>query len=313
MNISQRDLTGLPDHQFTMIWLKCNREELEPKLLSLPHVGYIASDRGFGVRISRTNLKAAWASLKPGIAFEEPVEIKLLFKLSALPPATTAEGLRVLATETGWDMRPLKRINASTWLIGASKPFKSDYICVEGATILIKSVQPHGSRQPRGAILASTGTRPDMPPAGSTSSTDPWMKGQDPWAKAAARVAPPPVAPSQGPLADKLQAQDLKIESLEKKVSDLSANLSDRLDSQHSELSKRLENQQTKQEADMLTLSHKVTHDLHQLQQGMQQSFSESLAAALQQQSSDLLKAIKGSRPSPREELDPQKKPKLDS
>ena len=149
-----------------MIWLKCNREELEPRLLSLPHVGYIASDRGFGVRISRTNLKAAWASLKPGIAFEEPVEIKLLFKLSALPPATTAEGLRVLATETGWNMRPLKRINASTWLIGASKPFKSDYICVEGATILIKSVQPHGSRH-RGAILASTGTRPDMPPAGS--------------------------------------------------------------------------------------------------------------------------------------------------
>ena len=191
MNISQRDSTGLPDHQFTMIWLKCNREELEPKLLSLPHVGYIASDRGFGVRISRTNLKAAWTSLKPGIAFEEPVEIKLLFKLSALPPATTAEGLRVLATETGWDMRPLKRINASTWLIGASKPFKSDYICVEGATILIKSVQPHGSRQPRGAILASTGTRPDMPPAGSTSSADPWMKGQDPWAKAAARVTPP--------------------------------------------------------------------------------------------------------------------------
>ena len=313
MNISQRDSTGLPDHQFTMIWLKCNREELEPKLLSLPHVGYIASDRGLGVRFSRANLKAAWASLKPGIAFEEPVEIKLLFKLSALPPATTAEGLRVLATETGWDMRPLKRINASTWLIGASKPFKSDYICVEGATILIKSVQPHGSRQPRGAILASTGSRPDMPPAGSTSSTDPWMKGQDPWAKAAARVAPPPVAPSQGPLADKLQAQDLKIESLEKKVSDLSANLSGRLDSQHSELSKKLENQQSKQEADMLTLSHKVTHDLHQLQQGMQQSFSESLAAALQQQSSDLLKAIKGSRPSPREELDPQKKPKLDS
>ena len=198
MNISQRDSTGLPDHQFTMIWLKCNREELEPKLLSLPHVGYIASDRGFGVRISRTNLKAAWASLKPGIAFEEPVEIKLLFKLSALPPATTAEGLRVLATETGWNMRPLKRINASTWLIGASKPFKSDYICVEGATILIKSVQPHGSRQPRGAILASTGTRPDMPPAGSTGSTDPWMKGQDPWAKAAARVAPPPVPLHRG-------------------------------------------------------------------------------------------------------------------
>ena len=132
------------------------------------------SDRGFGVRTSRTNLKAAWASLKPGIAFEEPVEIKLLFKLSALPPATTADGLRVLATETGWNMRPLKRINASTWLIGASKPFKSDYICVEGATILIKPVQPHGSRQPRGAILASAGTRPDIPSTGSTGSA--WRK-----------------------------------------------------------------------------------------------------------------------------------------
>ena len=34
------------------------------------------------------------------------------------------------------------------------------------------------SRNPRGAILASTGTRPDLPPAGSSSSTDPWMKGR---------------------------------------------------------------------------------------------------------------------------------------
>ena len=63
----------------------------------------------------------------------------------------------------------------------------------------------------------------------------------------------------------------------------------------------------------MLTLSHKVTHDLRQMEQGMQQSFSESLAAASQQQSSDLLKAIKGFPSFLREELDPQKKPKLDS
>ena len=105
-----------------------------------------------------------------------------------------------------------------------------------------------------------------MAASSSQHQPDPWAQGLDPWARAKAAQAPSPAqAPTQGPIAERMESQDTRMEALEK-------------------------------QRDLQDLATNIRSEMGGMQVAMQNAFAESLKAELAAQSQDLMKAIK-SRP----------------
>ena len=193
LNISPHDSIGLPHHDLSMIWVRETREEVESRLQSLPHLGYITTDRGIGVRCKKQHFEKMWQTLRPNEECQPQIAIAHLYKLLALPAAITADGLKKFAEQAKWTMRPIKKLSPAAWLVGAAEPYASDFVF----TVLIQPVESKGARHSNHVIVASAGLKQGTAScSGSSASGDPWMVGPDPWSKA----HPQPVRTAVAPL-----------------------------------------------------------------------------------------------------------------
>ena len=192
------------------------RVGMETTCAGLPHLGFIrggGSKPNYAIRATAATAQAIHNKVRPGETWREPIAVTELYKLMHLPPGITREALTELGAEMKWVLKPIKRLNHRTWLVGAGDA--PGYWCVQlgGASILITRVEPKQ--------LATTAVLLGGRPKSSSSTVDPWLHS-DPWASAAPRANVPTSRAMQGPIQIKHEEQDKRLESLEQKIQVLS-------------------------------------------------------------------------------------------
>ena len=188
--------------------------------------------------------------------------MKGLYKLTHLPAGMTRESLIKLGTEMVWPLKPIKRLDQRTWLVGAHSNPSTWCVQLGKASILITSVQ---TRKSAASPVVLAGKTPE--PKAATSSADPWLH-HDPWANAAAKAAPAAPRTTSGPVQAKQEDQDNRLNSLEQRMQALA------------EGQKKIEDSQHEMQSAITTQLHGIVAAVTtQLETSMQQAISKALKA----------------------------------
>ena len=214
--VTPRSATGGIDTSYPVFWMTdSTRVSMETTCAGLPHLGFIrggGNKPNYAIRSTAATAQAIHDKVRPGESWREPVAVTELFKLTHLPPGITRDALTELGTEMKWALRPIKRLNHRTWLVGAGSAPSSWCVQLGGASILITRVEP---KQLATAAVVLAGRTPET--RSSSSTADPWLIN-DPWAAAAPKSTLPPARVTQGPIQTKHEEQDKRLDSLEQKI-----------------------------------------------------------------------------------------------
>ena len=158
------------------------------------------------------------------------------------------ESLIKLGAEMAWPLKPIKRLDQRTWLVGAHANPSTWCVQLGTASILITSVQ---TRKSAASPVVLAGKPPE--PKAAVSSADPWLH-HDPWANAAAKAAP--------------STRNKRLNSLEQRMQALA------------EGQKKIEDSQQEMQSAITTQLHGIVAAVTtQLETSMQQAISKALKA----------------------------------
>ena len=184
----------------------------------------------FGFKLGAVQHALTWKIIRPGETLQQTIPSNFKYTLFPVPEGVTAEGLMNVAEKMNWNFRPIKRLGPAKWLIASENQHRRNQ------EVLVTEVQPKDLKQQQ-VILTDPQHKKQVPQNPlQISGADPWQSGADPWAQHVARSTGhlpkgPVPAPRQpaGPNQTLSDAQDTKIQALEKKLQDVATGLRDEM------------------------------------------------------------------------------------
>eukprot|EP00435_Cladocopium_sp_Y103_P067838 s63_g30.t1 len=225
---------GQPDPSWRVIWLQHPASVIESKSATLSGTAGLVrgmkGTKGLGLRVEAGNYTLAWTKLRPDHEQPDERQLPLSYKLQPLPTGTDKHVLQEWSKQQQWPIRPLKPVGAKQWLVAAAGP-PPKMLLFNTQPLLVQEVT---NKQPSATAAIAAGPRPKAsakPTRGDQAAIfktgDPFM---DPWTKpttAGPDKGPPSGAPAastravEGPVADKFQQQDVRIQAIEAAVGQL--------------------------------------------------------------------------------------------
>ena len=246
---------------YSIIWLgACRAEALRASLQVQGQLGIARAKNKYGLRVPAARFSTVFAALKPGQTIPNKVAVNLLFRIGPLPQAVSQEAIVGWATQAGWQVRVIKSLGATHWLVGAAAPPPTVYPAFNGQTILISPVGQKHAAPPivQSGSFGSRSAKAAAPTEAQAKGEDPWLN-YDPWSRAASLSSPATSLSSRpttssfgsqantsrsvaGPTESRFQAQDTRLLALEEGLE----NLRLRQEAQHTELvQKQVEDRET--------------------------------------------------------------------
>ena len=219
-------------NEYSIVWLGSSKAEvLKLSLQVKGQLGVVRSRARFGIRVLATRFEQTFQQLRPGQVAPAKVEVKTLFRVGPLPAGAGAEEIREWATKAAWNVRVLKALGATHWLLGAAAEPPSVFPAFNGQTVLITKLQPRAPQRPvlqsgsfsskQSVSSAASGPRQEEDP---WTISDPWssyaskqrQKAQTPQVTSlpAAGTAPAP-RHLGGPTEHRFQEQETRLQALE--------------------------------------------------------------------------------------------------
>eukprot|EP00438_Fugacium_kawagutii_P005579 Skav228725 [mRNA] locus=scaffold1830:282844:287556:- [translate_table: standard] len=222
--ITPKDQNGKPSDRWKPIWHDMPRDMLEARSSSLSGVaGYIRGKKSHGIRVEIATFEIAWRKLKP----DSPLPVfptGVSFRVRPLPFGVDLTILREWLESINWPATPLRSIGARTWVVSSECNPPKGLVTFNGQPVLITTIKPRSPAAQTGIVAGPKPTASQTKAASSTQnpfrSGDPWM---DPWA-GASQTPTPAQPPTTGATANRLEAQDKKIEDLHQAISKLTDN-----------------------------------------------------------------------------------------
>ena len=157
---------------YAVVWAPGDKEEVARLSLQVPDpLGLVRAKRRFGVRVAEAALEAAWAIVRPHQDAPAKVEVNGLYKLLSAPPQVRGTDIQDWAKQMGWDVRPLRCMGPSQWLLGASGPPPAGLLSVNQQAVLVQAVAPRQSSKP--VVRAGRAPRPVPAASGPAQDDDP--------------------------------------------------------------------------------------------------------------------------------------------
>ena len=281
---------------FSIVWLAPTKAEaLKASLQVQGQLGIVRAKHRYGLRVPAARFTEIFGTLKPGQIAPTKVQITAYYRIGPLPTGVGADELQKWAVKASWQVRVIKALGATHWLLGASGDPPSLYPSFNGKTVLITNVPPR-SQQPSvlesGSFSGGLSQSSDKPGSatGSEAKADPWTIA-DPWAnyknsKSHAAPFAPPVtsapAPRQctGPTEKRLQAQEDRLKALEEGLHNLRVQGEER----HNVLLKQQTDDRDAAKAQNEQLSDRIALLSHDFSRQLQQSVDSLQGAQAQQQ-----------------------------
>eukprot|EP00438_Fugacium_kawagutii_P020277 Skav227634 [mRNA] locus=scaffold3692:118850:119815:- [translate_table: standard] len=181
-----------------------------------------------GIRFAKTDYARVWPQIKPNQDMPTSVAAKFLYKISPTPKGATSEAVQKFCDSQSWPARPLRALNSSMWLLGASEKIEAVFASWNGQPLLL---QPAQQRVYQDDVLVA-GTLPRLARETMPSADNPNAPPGDPWATwisnhgstgllatgvkpiAASTAAPAAPRKVEGPIEDRFQAQDDNLKQL---------------------------------------------------------------------------------------------------
>ena len=142
-----------------------------------------------GIRCAQKKHKELYEELFPNKTFTE-CQVKLLYRIDPLPAGTQRQSLVNILAQMNWAAKPLQAIKGSqgrAWQIGAESEPPRSVIETQNGWVTITKVKDAATPVKQSNLIATAKTRQHIkgavPSSSAASSTsDPWLGGQDPWA-----------------------------------------------------------------------------------------------------------------------------------
>ena len=275
----RQDKTASTD--FSIVWIGPSKAEaMKASLQVQGQLGIVRAKARFGIRVPAARFGEIFAALKPDQIAPTRVQVNALYRIGPIPTGAGAAELQQWAVKAAWQVRVIKALGATHWLLGATSDPPTVYPAFNGQTVLITKVPPRQQQQPV-VQSGSFSSRPSVQAnavsvtQATDSKSDPWLIS-DPWSAYRSSKSNPTSfgsltssvpAPKQltGPTEKRLQAQEDRLKALE----DGLHNLRVQSDERHTELVQQQQHDrvQTKEQAEQLSdrialLSHDFTRQL---------------------------------------------------
>eukprot|EP00438_Fugacium_kawagutii_P001412 Skav219712 [mRNA] locus=scaffold776:265808:271030:+ [translate_table: standard] len=218
--------------QYQVIWAQLGFVEIQ--VLAANHPENFGIVRNFrmlekpsrGIRFKRSEFAQAWAKIKPDQELPASVPAHHLYKISPTPKGATADIIQRFCDSQKWKAKPLRAMNSTVWLIGASERIEAVFVSWNGQPLLIQAVQQKTTQED---VLVA-GTLPKLQSQKMGVQDNPNAAPEDPWAAwinnhgatglLANGVKPIPAAVNalprrvEAPIEDRFQAQEASIRKL---------------------------------------------------------------------------------------------------
>eukprot|EP00438_Fugacium_kawagutii_P006175 Skav207463 [mRNA] locus=scaffold3545:320845:326083:+ [translate_table: standard] len=244
---------------------------------------------GFNRLIRASSFADSWKKVFPDDPVPQLIQSNLAFKLEPLPYGTNPKQLTEWGQAVGWVIKPVRPLGPKTWLVTCEQAPPQQILAWNGQPLLPIQLQSRQQKAQQSAIVAGPRNQRNMqnrqPEPSGLLNTDPWAV----WAQnhptqhqhVAAATSSRAV---QGPVEQKFQQQEAKIQNLEEKVTKL-------LDDQSSQ------RQQLQRIEDVSSgienrLGQQLTQAVNALKSELSQSFTQAIAQQ-SQQFDDNLRSIK--------------------
>ena len=219
---------------FMIVWTKSSTVDLAVSLSRCDnHFGLVRSFKGDniakGIRFTKHDFPAAFAKLRPSDDLPNVVSHNHFFRVELTPIGTTADQIQAWIDAHGWKAKPVRSINATTWLCVAERQFDEVFPQWNSQPVLIKWVQQRKESKP--VVLAgnvhkvlqipSHETHVANPADAQIASLDPWgtwIKTHGGTGLSQTSTGSKPAAPSvpmalpqrkiEAPIEDRFQRQD---------------------------------------------------------------------------------------------------------
>ena len=302
---------------FLIVWTRMNEVDLAVSLSQFDnHFGVVKTFKSGavtkGIRFAKQDFPSAFAKLRPGDIMPTMVTPNFLFKVEPLPVGTTSEQVQQWLTAHEWQAKPVRQINAKTWLCASEKQFEETFPQWNGMPVLVKWIQPKMDHKP--VILAGNIQKTLQNVAVENAlqhvtedgvfTSDPWgswiknqgstgLTSQTAASKPSGTIVQPP-RKLESPIEDKFQRQEEQIHQLRTSAEKEILSLRDDM----SKLEKALESQKGVIDANMevtakefKSLRAETTNQF----QVVTEMFKESLGNAISAQFSELKELITSS------------------
>lgn len=170
-----------PDYQ--VIWLHMSRVDLLCTISTYDnHFGLVRNGKteakaSRGIRFAKGDFEQAFKELKPHDVIPKVVAPNFIYRVSPVPVGASLEHVATWIDQQKWVAKPLKSVNASTWLIAAAEAIPNQFAMWNGETLLIKPVASDPIKTP--IVLAGSLPKKTNGPE-NTAST---QLRHDPWAE----------------------------------------------------------------------------------------------------------------------------------
>ncbi|CAE7245371.1 unnamed protein product [Symbiodinium necroappetens] len=162
---------------WSVIWLSSSKHDLERQAALLPEQhGLVRGKSRFGIRVPTSSFARLFQQLRPGDAVPESFDVKALFKVGPIPPGATADTVLQWARKLHWQIRVIKTLGPSFWLVGSPGAPPSETLTFNQQPVLVSPVK---GREVHQAVVQAGGPLPSRR-QGATTPVDPWLSS-DPW------------------------------------------------------------------------------------------------------------------------------------
>ena len=297
----RHDKTASTD--YSIVWIGASKAEaMKASLQVQGQLGIVRAKARFGLRVPAARFTKIFAALKPDHTAPTRIQVKALYRVGPIPAGAGATEIQQWAVKASWQVRVIKALGATHWLLGAASDPPTVYPAFNGQTVLITKVPPRHPPQPvvqSGSFSSrtshtSTATGSNT---GSDAKIDPWLQS-DPWSSyrptksgpisftSTAATAPAPRQLS-GPTEKRLQAQEDRLRTLEEGLH----NLRVQGDERHAELVQQQQQDRQQSQAQTSQLSDRIALLSNDFTRQLQLSV-ESLQGAQSQQQKQVQTSI---------------------
>ena len=214
---------------FMIVWTKSGMVDLAVSLSQCDnHCGLVRSFTcdtiAKGIRFTRHDFPAAFSKLRPNDELPNIVSHNHFFRVEPTPVGTTTDQVQAWIDAHGWKAKPVRSINATTWLCVAERYFDDVFPQWNNQPVLGKWIQQRKESKP--VILANETPVPSMPETQS-SPLDPWgtwiknhggtgLSQGAPGQKHVTAPAPIALPPRkiEAPIEDRFQRQDEQMQRI---------------------------------------------------------------------------------------------------
>ncbi|CAE7231259.1 unnamed protein product [Symbiodinium sp. CCMP2456] len=307
-------------HEYSIVWLGNSKAEvLKLSLQVKGQLGIVRSRARFGIRVAATKFEQTFGQLRPGQVAPAKVEVKHLFRVGPLPAGAGADEIREWAMKAAWQVRVIKALGASHWLLGAAGEPPSVFPAFNGQTVLITKL-PQRAPQRSELQSGSFNSRQSFP-SGQRAEEDPWNLS-DPWSSYTAKqklqatsapLQPANTAPAPrhlgGPTEQRFKEQEGRLQALETGLQNLRLHH----DKQHEEILHQQKADRAAAQSSTEQLQDRIALIGADFSKQLQQSVAslQGAQAQQQQQMQSSLDEIKQLMMSCREGRDVSKKAKM--